>query len=178
MIIKNLITLKESVLNLKKIIHDILRAITIPNIVVFQLLCCVWLFATAWTEALQASLSLTISRSLLKLMSIESVMTSNQRILCCLLLLLPSIFLSIRVFSNEWALCIRWPKSWSFNFSIILPMNIQGWFPLELTSLISMLSKRLSWVFSRTTIRKHQFFRAQPSLYSNSHICTWLPEKP
>ena len=73
-----------------------------------------------WTAAHQDSLSFTISRSLLKLMSIESVMPSNYLILCCLLLLLPSIFPSIRVFSNESALCIRWPKYWSFSFNISL----------------------------------------------------------
>ena len=73
---------------------------------------------TPWNAAQQASLFFTISRSLLKLMSIESVMPSNHRIFCCPLLLLPSIFLSIRVFSNESALRIRWPKYWSFSFSI------------------------------------------------------------
>ena len=76
------------------------------------------LFATPWTTALQASLSITNSRSLLKLMSIESVMPSNHLMFCHPLLLLPSIFLSIRVFSNESALCIRWPKYWSFIFNI------------------------------------------------------------
>ena len=80
----------------------------------------VWLFVTPWIAACQASLSFTISQSLLKLMSIESVMPSNHLILCCPLLLLPSIFPSIRVFSNDLgsALCIRWPKYWSFSFSI------------------------------------------------------------
>ena len=78
----------------------------------------VWLFATPWTAACQASLSITNARSLLKLMSIESVMPSNRFILCCPLLLLFSIFPSIRVFSNESAFRIRWPKYWSFNFSI------------------------------------------------------------
>ena len=76
------------------------------------------LLATPWTAAHQASLSFTISWSLLKLMSVESMMPSNHLILCCPLLLLPSICPSIRVFSNELALCIRWPKDWSFNFSI------------------------------------------------------------
>ena len=75
-------------------------------------------FVTLWTAAQQVSLSFANSRSLLKLRSIESVMPSNHFILCCLLLLLPSIFPSIRVFSNESALCIRWPKNWSFSFSI------------------------------------------------------------
>ena len=97
------------------------------------------LFVTPWTAARQASLSIANSRSLLKLMSIKSVMPSNHLILCCPLLLLPSIFPSFRVFSNESVLHIRWPKYWSFSFSIspsseysglisVLPMNIQDWF--------------------------------------------------
>ena len=81
-------------------------------------LSCVWLFATPWTMAHQAFLSITNSRSSPKPMSIESVMPSNYLILCCPLLLLPSIFPSIRVFSNELVLHIRWPKCWSFSFSI------------------------------------------------------------
>ena len=103
---------------------------------------------------------------------------SNHLILCCPVLLLPSVFPSIRVFSNELALHIRWPKYWSFNFSLSPSKNIQGWFPLGLTSLISLQSEGLSRVFSSTTIRKHQFFSAQLSLRSNSHICTWPLEKP
>ena len=83
-----------------------------------QSLSCVWLFATPWTAARQASLSITNSRSLLKLMAIESVMPSNHLILCCPLLLLPSIFPSIRVFSNESVLQIRWPNDWSFSFNV------------------------------------------------------------
>ena len=83
-----------------------------------QLLSHVWLFVTPWTAARQASLSITNSQSLLKLMSIESVMPSNHLILCHPLLLLPSIFPSIRVFSNKSALCIRWSKYWRFSFSI------------------------------------------------------------
>ena len=94
------------------------------------------------------------------------------------LLLLPSVFPSIRVFSNELALCIRWPKYWVSASVSVLPMNIHGWFPLGLTGLISFLSKGLSRVFSSTTVRKHQFFGAQPSLWSNSHIHIWLLEKP
>ena len=85
--------------------------------VVVQSLSCVRLFATPWTAARQASLSFTISWSLLKLMSIELVMLSNHLILCRPLLLLPSIFPNIRVFSNESALCIQWPKYWSFSIS-------------------------------------------------------------
>ena len=97
-----------------------------------QSLSTVWLFATPWTAAFQASLSITNSWSLLKLMSIKSVMPSNHLILCHPLLLLPSIFPSIRVFSSDSVLHIRWPKYWSFSFSIVRPMNIHKWFPLEL----------------------------------------------
>ena len=96
-------------------------------------------------------------------MSIESVMSCNHLILCCPLLLLPSIFPSIRVFSNESVLPIRWPKYWSFSFSISPSMNIQDWFPLGLTGLISLHSKELSRVFSNTTVQKHRFFGAQLS---------------
>ena len=86
--------------------------------ILVQLLSCVWLFVTSCTAECQASLSFTISQSLLKLMSIELVMPSNYLILCRPFLLLPSIFPSIRVFSDELVLCIRWPKYWSFSFSI------------------------------------------------------------
>ena len=116
------------------------------SFVVVQLLTCVWLFAIPWTAARQASLSFTVSQSLLKLIFIESVMPSNHLILCHPLLLLHSIFLIIRVFFNESALRIRWPNYGSFSFSIVLPMYIQGWFPLGLTGLISLLSN--SHVFS------------------------------
>ena len=102
----------------------------------------------------------------------------NHLILCCPLLLLPSIFPSIRVFSSESVLCIRWPKYWNFSFSIVLPMNIQGWSLLGWTGWISLQSKGLLRVFSNTTVWKHQFFGTQLSVYSNSHIHTWLLEKP
>ena len=125
---------------------------------------CVWLFATPWTTACQASLSITNSRSLLKLMSIESVMPSNHPILCHPLFLLPSIFPSFRVFSNESALWIRWPKYWSFSFSISPSKEHQDWSPLGWTGWISLQSKRLSRVVSNTTVQKHQFFGAQLSL--------------
>ena len=115
---------------------------------------------------------------LLKFLSIELVMPSNHLILCRPLLLLPPIFPSIRVFSNESALQIRWPNYWSFNSASVLPMNSQGWFPLGLTGLISLLSKTLSRVLSSTTVQKNQFFSVQPSLWSNPHTCTWLLEKP
>ena len=133
--------------------------------------------ANWWPAASQASLSITSSWSLLKLMSIESVMPSNHLILWHPLLLMPSIFPSIRVFSNESVLRIRWPKYWSFGFSS--PYNeYPDWFPLELTGLISLQYKGLSRVFSNTTVQKHQFFRAQLSLWFNSYIRTWLLEKP
>ena len=143
-----------------------------------QLLSCVWLFVTPWNAAHQASLSITNSQSLPKLMSIESVMPSNHLILCHPLLLPPSIFPRIRVFFNESVLRIRWPKYWSFSFSISTSNEYSGWFHLELTGLISLQSKGLSRVFSNTTVQKQQFFGAQPSLGSNSHIHTQLPEKP
>ena len=108
--------------------------------------------------------SLTISWSLPKFMSIELVMTSNHLILCCSLLFLPSIFPSIRVFSNESTLCIRWPKYWPKYSATVLLMNTQGSFPLGLTDLISLLSKGLSRVFSSNAFQKHQFFSTQPSL--------------
>ena len=107
-------------------------------LVVVQLFSCVLLFETAWTAALQASLSFTISQNLFKLMSIEMVMLSNRLILCWTLLILPSIFPSIRVFSNELALWIRCQTSASAS---VLPMNIQDWFPLGLTGLISLRPK-------------------------------------
>ena len=93
---------------------------------VVQSLSCVQLFVTPWTAARQASLSFTVSQSLLRLMSIELVMPSNHFILCRPLLLLPSIFPSIRVFSSESALYIRWPKYWSFSFIISLPNEYSG----------------------------------------------------
>ena len=124
----------------------------------------VWFFATPWIAALQASLSITNSWSSLKLKSIESVIPSSHLILWCPLLLLPSIPPSIRVFSNESALCIRWPNYWSFSFNISPPMNTQDWSPLGWTGWISLQSKGLSRVFSNTTDQKHQFFSGQLSL--------------
>ena len=131
-----------------------------------QSLSCGRLFASPWTAACQASLSITNSQSLLKLMSIKSVMPSNYLILCHLLLFQPSIFPSIRVSSNESVLRIRWPSigaSASASASV-LPMNIQDWFPLRLTGWISLQSKGLSRVFSNTTVQKHHFFSTKLSL--------------
>ena len=115
--------------------------------------------------------------SLLKPMSIELVMPSKHLILCHPLLPLPLIFPSIRVFSNELALCIRWPKYIGASASTsLLPMNNQGWFPLGLTGLISLKSKGQSKVFSSVTVWRHHFFSAQLTWWSSSHICPWLPE--
>ena len=138
----------------------------------------VQLFATPWVTAHQASLSITNSWSSLRLTSIESVMPSNHLILCRPHLLLPPIPPSIRVFSNESTFHMKWPKYWSFSFNIIPSKEIPGWSPSEWTGWISFQSKGLSRVFSNTTVQKHQFFGAQPSSQSNSHIHTWPQEKP
>ena len=119
------------------------------------------LFVTPWMAAHQASLSITNSQSLLKLMSIESVMPSNHLILCGPLLLLLFIFPSIKVLFNEPALCMRWQSIGASASASVLPMNIQDWFPLEWTDWISLQSKGLSRVFSNTTVQKHQFFGIQ-----------------
>ena len=122
---------------------------------IVPLLSHVQLFATSWIAAHQTSLSFTISRSLLKLMSIESMMPSNYLILCHCLLLMTSIFPSIRVFSSESALCIRWPKYWNFSFSISPCSEYSELILLRLTGLISLLFKGLSRVFCSTTVQKH-----------------------
>ena len=130
------------------------------------------LFVTPWIAARQASLSFTNSQSLLKLMSIESVMPSDHLILCCPLLLLPSILLSIRVFSNKSALLIRWPKYWSFSFSISPFNEYSGLLSFRMDWFDLLTVQELSRVFSNTTVQKHQFFGVQPSSQSNSHIHT------
>ena len=144
------------------------------EVFVVQLLCHIWLFVTPFTAANQASLSFTVSQSLLKLMSIESVMPCSDLILCHPLFL-PSIFPSIRVFSNESALHIRWPKYWSFSFNIS-PFN-------EYSGLISF---RIDWfdLFAvqmtlKSLLQLHSLKASiQPSLWSNPHICTRLLKKP
>ena len=124
----------------------------------------VQLFATPWTAARQASLSITNSRSSPKPMSIESVVPSNHLILCHPLLLLPSSFPSIRVFPTS-QLFASGGQSIGVSASASgLPMNIQDWFPLGLTGRISLQSKGLARIFSNTTVQKHQFFCAQLSL--------------
>ena len=157
----------------------LLPDIIVPrNTVVVQSLNHVPLFVTQWTEYARLSWH-SLSPRLLKLMSSESVMPSNYFILRHPLLSLPSIFNSIKVFSNELALHIRWPKYWSFSFSIS-PFN----------EYLGLMSFRMDWsgrlavqvtlksLLSSTTVQKHQFFSTQPSLWSNSHIRTWLLEKP
>ena len=137
----------------------------------------VWL-CDPMDAARQASLFITNSWSLLKLISIESVMPSNYLILCRPLLLLPSIFPSMRVFSMSQLFASGGQSIGASVSAPVLPMNIQGWFSLGLTGLVSLLSKGLSRVFSSMKIQKHQFFSAQSSLWSNSHILTWQLEKP
>ena len=137
-----------------------------------QSLSCVWLFATPWIAARQAFLSITNSQSLLKLMSIESVMPSSHLILCRPLLLLPPIPPSIRVFSNESTLCMRWPISPSKEHPGLISFRMD-W--LDLLAVQGTLETR---VFSNTTVQKHQFFSPQLSSQSSSHIHTWLLEKP
>ena len=137
----------------------------------------VWLFVTLWTAVHQASLSITNSWSPPKPMSIESMMPSNSLILCRPLFLLPSIFPSIRVFLNESALRIRWPKYCSFSFNIS-PSNEHPGLIIRIDWWISLQSKGLSKVFSNTTVQKRQFFGAQFSSQPNSYIHTWLLEKP
>ena len=138
----------------------------------------VQLFATPWIIARPASLSITNSRSLLELMSIESVMPSSQLIFCRPLLLLSPIPPNIRVFSNESTLRVRWSSTGVSASTSVLPMNTQDWSPLGWTGWISLQSKGLSGVFSNTTVQKHQFFGSQLSSQSNSHIHTWPLEKP
>ena len=135
-----------------------------------QLLNRVRLFVTPWTAAHQASLSITNSQSLLKIMSIELVMPSNHFILCCPLLLLPSIFPSIRVFSNESILRIRWPKYRRFSFSISPSNEYSGLLTFRV-DWFDLLAPRNSQESSPTphTVQKHQFFGTQLSLWSVSH---------
>ena len=140
------------------------------RIVAVQLLSLSWLLVAPWTAALQASLSFTVFWSLLKLMyvSSESVIPSNHLILCRPLLLLPSVFPSIRVFSNELTLPIRWPKYWNFSFSPYVYSGLIffriGWFDLLAVQETWESLGRLLRVFSNTRNQKHQFFGTQPSL--------------
>ena len=134
-----------------------------------QLLSCVQLFETPWTAACQASLSFTISWSSLKLMSIESVMPSSYLILYPPLLVLPSIFPSIRVFFSESTLCIRWSKYWRFSFSINTS-NETRLISFRIDCFHLLAVQRTLRISSSTTVQKHQFFGTQLSLWSNSDI--------
>ena len=139
----------------------------------------IWLFTTPWNAARQASLSFTISWSLLKFMTIESVMPSNHLILCHPLLLPPSVFASkYQSFPLSQLFASGGHGLGASSSASALPVNIQGWFPLGLTGLISLQSKGPSRVFSSTTVWKHQFLGAQPFLSSSSQLCTWPLEKP
>ena len=135
----------------------------------------VQLFETPWTAACHAPPPITNSQHLLKLMSIDSVMPSNHLILCHVFLLPPSIFPSIKVFSNESVIHIRWLSIGVSASASVFPMNIQDLFPLGWTGWISTQSKGLSRIFSSTTVQKHQFFSAQISLWSNSDVHTSRP---
>ena len=128
--------------------------------VVVQSLSCVWLFVTPWTASHQASLSLTISQSLLKLMSIELMMVSNHLILWYSLFLLPSVFPSIRVFSDESVLCIRWPKYWSFSFSISPSSEYSG--------LISIRTDWLDLLVVQETLKSLQHHSSKASIFQCS----------
>ena len=142
-----------------------------------QSLSCDRLFVTPWITARQASLSITNSRSSLRLMSIESVMPSSHLTLYRPLLLLPPIPPSIKVFPNDSTCGMRWQSIGVSALASFLPKKSQGWSPSEWTGWISLQSKGLSGVFN-TTVQKHQFFDAQPSSQSKSHIHTWPQEKP
>ena len=125
----------------------------------------VWFFATPWIAADQASLSISNLRSPPKSMSIELVMPSNHLFLCCPLLLLPSIFPSIRVFSNDSVLHSKWPKYWSFSFSISPSNQYSGLISFTMDRFDLIVAQETPRVFSSTTMCKHHFFSAQPSLW-------------
>ena len=150
------------------------------NIVVVQLLNCVSFFAIPWTAAHQVSLSSTISWTLLKFMFIELVMSSNITSFCHPLLLQPSIFPKIRVFSNESPLRIRWLNYWCFSLSISVSNECSGliFHRIDWFGFLSVQGTLKSLLLTITTIWKHQCFGTQPSLWSNSHIQAWPVEKP
>ena len=138
----------------------------------------VQLFVTPLTAARQASLSITNSWSSLRLMSIESVTPSSHLILCHPLLLLPPIPPSIRVSSNESTLRMRWPKYWTFSLSIIPSKEHPGLISFRMDWLDLLAVQGILKSLLQHTVQKHQFFGAQPSSQSNSHIHTWPQEKP
>ena len=138
----------------------------------------VWFFVTPWIAARQDSLFLTVSWNLPKFMFMESVMPSNPLILWSPLLLLPSIFPRIRNFSNELSVCIRWPKYWSFRFSVSPSSEYSGLISLKIDwfGLLAVQGTLRSCL--QHTVRKHQFFGILPSLQSSSHNRTWPLGRP
>ena len=164
-----------------KYLHKRIEHICPHRDVIVQLPSHAQFFVTSWTAAHQASLSLTISRSLPKFMSIALVMPSSHLILWCPLLSLPSIFPSIRDFLfSEPAICIRWLKYWRLSFSIgISPSDeYSGLISLKTDWFDLLAVQGLSGVVSSTTVWRHQFFGSLPSLLSSSHIHTWLLGRP
>ena len=152
--------------------------ILIVDMLSVQLLSHVRLFATPWTAACQASLSITNSRSPLKPMSIESMIPSNNLILCHPFSSCPQSFPASGSFPMSQLFTSGGQSTGVSASTSVLPMNTQDWSPLGWTGWISLQSKGLPRVFSNTTVQKHQFFGAQLSLESNSHIHTWRLEKP
>ena len=150
--------------------------VLVTGVFVVQSLNCVWLFMTPWAAACQASLSFTISRSCSN--SCPLSWWCHPTISSCI----ASFSSCAQSFPASVSFLVNWlfaSDGQSIGASVsVLPINIQGWFSLGLTDLISLLSKGLSVVFSSTAVQKHQFFSIQPSLWSSSHICTWLLEKP
>jgi len=156
----------------------IILLVNIPAFSSVQLLSCVRLFATPWTAAHQASLSITNSWSSLKFTSIESVMPSSHLILCHPLSSCPQSLPASESFPVSQLFTWGGQSTGVSALASFLPKNTQGWAPLEWTGWISLQSKGLSRVFSNTTVQKHQFFGTQLSSQSNSHIHTWPQEKP
>ena len=156
-------------LSFSQVLHQLLQAFQVRSV---QLLRHVQLSATPWTAACQAYLSITNSWSLLKLVSIESVMPSNHLIPCCALLLSPLIFPSIKVFSSESVLRIRWPKYWSFSFSISPSNEYSGLISFRMDWLDPLAWDSQEYSSFNTTVQKHQFFSTQLSLQFDSHIHT------
>ena len=147
------------------------------TVVLVQLLSHIQFFVIPWSTTLQAPLSSTVSCGLLKFMFIESMMLSNHFIFCYPFRLLSSILPRTGSFPKSQVFASGGQSIGASASASVPPMNIQGWFSLRLTSLISLQSKGLWRIFSSTIIWKHQFFSTQPSLWSNSHICTWLLKK-
>ena len=159
--------LRQAILCLGKWYHSTYAWRGTDGFVAVQSLSCVWL-CNPMDCSNQASPSFTISWSFLRLISIESFLPSNHLILCLPLLLLPSIFPIIRVFSSEWALCIRWPNYWSS--ALVFPINIQDWFHLRLTGLISLLSKELSRVFYNHNLKASILYHSAFFMVQLSHL--------